>query len=439
MSLPPGAGAVVASIAAGLVLLLVGLPVAGGLWLALAFGVFAWRMLPARRALAQWLEAPDRHPLPEASGRWRPIFERLARYVRDAGSARSMASAEIDRLYGAVDLLPDALVVLDGGHQVQWMNRAATELLGPMILGRPVEHFIREPEFHRLLASGDRQSSLPLPLGQQPGRMYAMRLVPTPDEWRLLIISDVTQQQRVEAMRRDFVANVSHEIRTPLTVISGFIDTLMDLDLPRDEAVKHLASARKQSTTMERLLADLLTLSTLESAPAVAADRIALAPLLQAQVSDARALSAGRHQITFEPGPEEVELTGATSEIETAVRNLLTNAVRYTPEHGTIRVRLQSDGSAGGARVDVEDTGIGIAREHLPRLTERFYRVDRGRSRDTGGTGLGLAIVKHVLQRHEARLQVDSTPGRGSRFTLVFPASRITLRSRAAAPTESAG
>ncbi len=426
MSLPPGAVAVLAAIATGLVLVAIGLPVVGAIWLAVAFAVFAWRMLPGRQALAHWLEAPDKRALPEASGRWLPIFERLARYVREAGSERVMASAEIDRLHGAVDLLPDALIVLDTRNDVQWLNRAATELLGAMIVHRPVGHFIREPEFHRLLAAGDMRAAIPLPLARQPGRMFAMRLVSTPDGWRLLIMRDVTQQHRVEAMRRDFVANVSHEIRTPLTVISGFIDTLIELDPPREQALQFLRSARKQSATMERLLVDLLTLSSLESAAAADADAFELRPLLEAQVADARALSAGRHRIVLE-ADADVRLTGVASEIETAMRNLLTNAIRYTPDQGSITVRLALDPQTGSARLSVADSGIGIPAEHLPRLTERFYRVDRGRSRDSGGTGLGLAIVKHVAQRHQAELEIDSTPGCGSCFALVFPPRHVSV------------
>jgi two-component system phosphate regulon sensor histidine kinase PhoR len=239
---------------------------------------------------------------------------------------------------------------------------------------------------------------------------------------------DITEQHRVEAMRRDFVANVSHEIRTPLTVISGFIDTLIDLDLSHDQVLEYLHAARKQSATMERLLVDLLTLSALESTAASAADAFELRPLLEAQVADARALSAGRHRIVLE-ADADVGLTGVAAEVETAVRNLLTNAIRYTSDQGSITVRLAVDPQTGGARLSVADSGIGIAAEHLPRLTERFYRVDRGRSRDSGGTGLGLAIVKHVAQRHQAGLEIDSTPGRGSCFALVFPPRQVTVAS----------
>ncbi|MBA3478134.1 MAG: PAS domain-containing sensor histidine kinase, partial [Lautropia sp.] len=228
---------------------------------------------------------------------------------------------------------------------------------------------------------------------------------------------------KLDAMRRDFVANVSHEIRTPLTVVSGYIETLIDLDLPREETITHLAAARKQAVTMQRLLEDLLTLSSLENASNRPPDQeFELEPLLRSLLSDARTLSAGRHAIDLLID-KPVRLRGAPSEIESAVRNLLTNAIRYTPQGGRINMSWTLRARAG--HLTVEDTGIGIAPEHLPRLTERFYRVDRGRSRETGGTGLGLAIVKHIAQRHDATLQFDSVLGKGTRFTLVIPLERV--------------
>ncbi len=422
---------VVAALLVATALLIAGLPTIAAIWLGACLGAYGWRACRNREALARWLESPQTRSLPEGQGGWRPIFERLSRHTRELDEARDSAAAEIERLHAAVDLLPDALIVLDRSNEVQWLNRAALDLLGPMITHRPIEHFIREPEFLRYLDSGDFKSPVHLPLANRPGKMFAMRLVPTPDRWRLLILRDITQQHRVEAMRRDFVANVSHEIRTPLTVISGFIDTLIDLDLPRDQQLTHLRSARKQSATMERLLTDLLTLSSLESSVPADSKAFTLRPLIEAQVADARALSSGRHVITL-VAPREVQLTGLASEIETALRNLLTNAIRYTPEGGSITVSLNTRGADADVSISVCDTGIGIAREHLPRVTERFYRVDRGRSRETGGTGLGLAIVKHVAQRHDATLEIDSTPGRGSTFSIVLPASRVKVAATAA-------
>jgi two-component system phosphate regulon sensor histidine kinase PhoR len=244
------------------------------------------------------------------------------------------------------------------------------------------------------------------------------------DAYRLLVTRDVTEAARLEQMRRDFVANVSHEIRTPLTVVAGFVETLLDMeDLPADERRRCLAMVQRQTDTMQRLVEDLLTLSTIENATQPAESvTVDVGALLHQVGADARALSAGRHRIDIRVDAPEA-LLGAPSELDSAVRNLLTNAVRYTPDGGQVTARWQV--ADGEGLLSVTDTGVGIAAEHLPRLTERFYRVDRGRSRETGGTGLGLAIVKHVAQRHQARLEIASRIGQGSTFTLRFPAARL--------------
>jgi two-component system phosphate regulon sensor histidine kinase PhoR len=251
--------------------------------------------------------------------------------------------------------------------------------------------------------------------------------VPTDDAYRLLITRDVTESSRVEQMRRDFVANVSHEIRTPLTVVAGFVETLLEMDLPAEERRRCLETVQRQTGTMQRLVEDLLTLATLEATSLPPqADPVAVEPLLQAVLADVRALSAGRHDLALEIA-SPAGLRGSPAELDSAVRNLLTNAVRYTPDGGRITVSWRVNDGEGV--LSVRDTGIGVAAEHLPRLTERFYRVDRGRSRETGGTGLGLAIVKHVAQRHHARLEIDSRVGAGSTFSLRFPPARVALPS----------
>jgi two-component system phosphate regulon sensor histidine kinase PhoR len=242
---------------------------------------------------------------------------------------------------------------------------------------------------------------------------------------RLVLSRDVTQFNQVERMRREFVANVSHELRTPLTVISGFLETLRDETDP-DAAQRYIGMMAEQSQRMERLVEDLLTLSSLESSPPPPMDEpIDMRALLERLGAEARALSGGRHRIEVESDAGLV-LVGSEKEISSAFGNLVSNAIRYTPEGGT--VRLHWHGTTGGAAFDVEDTGIGIAEEHIPRLTERFYRIDRGRSRESGGTGLGLAIVKHALGRHGAALDVKSTPGKGSRFSARFTGPRVRAR-----------
>ncbi len=389
------------------------------------------------RGLDRWSILPRQRPLPIGIGTWRTILDRLGRFVRQEAAEREETATELERLHAAVDLLPDALVVMDRYNLVQWFNRAAEDLHGIVGLRRPIDHFIRQPEFTRFLETGDFRAPLQLALPRRPGRTFLLRLVPTPDSYRLLVTRDITEQNKLDAMRRDFVANVSHEIRTPLTVVSGYIETLIDLDLPREEMLTHLHAARKQAVTMQRLLEDLLTLSSLENAANRPADQdFEIEPLLRSLLADARTLSAGRHAIELLID-KPVRLRGVPSEIESAVRNLLTNAIRYTPQGG--RITMSWANRAQGAQLTVEDTGIGIAPEHLPRLTERFYRVDRGRSRDTGGTGLGLAIVKHIAQRHDALLKFDSTLGKGTRFTLAIPRERVLPLATGSLAAEAAG
>ncbi|NBS98978.1 MAG: PAS domain-containing sensor histidine kinase, partial [Betaproteobacteria bacterium] len=240
----------------------------------------------------------------------------------------------------------------------------------------------------------------------------------------LLIIHDVTEQRRLDNMRRDFVANISHEIRTPLTVISGFVETMLDIELDDTSRRQYLDTILKQSDTMRRLIEDLLILARLEHDLIRPGEEttIDLHGLLTILIGDAQALSDGRHEISLSlNGPRWIKAD--PSDLQTVVRNLLTNAVRYTPDGGGIRIDWGKQGTDG--MLCVTDTGIGIAAEHLPRLTERFYRVDRGRSRDSGGTGLGLAIVKHALQRYRATLDVTSKLGQGSRFAIRWPAERL--------------
>jgi two-component system phosphate regulon sensor histidine kinase PhoR len=373
--------------------------------------------------LHHWAALPRQRELPFGFGSWGHAFDRINRHMRQDTNERAETAAELERLHAAVDLLPDGLVVLDRFDHVQWSNRSAQDLHGIFGTRRPIDHFVRQPEFLAYLREGDFSRAVTMPLSSAPGHRFALKIVPTDDAYRLLVTRDITETSRLEQMRRDFVANVSHEIRTPLTVVAGFVETLLDMELPAEERRRCLEMVQKQTTTMQRLVEDLLTLATLESTSLPPEHTgVLLEPLLQAVVADVRALSAGRHPIALLI-ESDAGLRGAPSELDSAVRNLLTNAVRYTPDGGTITVTWRVVDGEGV--LSVRDTGIGIAAEHLPRLTERFYRVDRGRSRDIGGTGLGLAIVKHVAQRHHARLEIESRVGYGSMFALRFPSARV--------------
>jgi two-component system phosphate regulon sensor histidine kinase PhoR len=254
---------------------------------------------------------------------------------------------------------------------------------------------------------------------------------------KLVLSQDVTERERNDSMRRDFVANVSHEIRTPLTVLSGFIETMSNLPLTAVEKKRVLELMAQQAHRMQTLVDDLLILAQIEGSPRPPADRWVPLQRVLAQVQGAaEGLSAGRHSLHF-AGDDAVQIAGAESELHSAVANLVSNAIRYTPAGGRVDVTwsMRPD---GGAQLEVRDSGVGIQKEHLPRLTERFYRVDGSRSRDTGGTGLGLSIVKHVVQRHGGELDIRSEPGQGSSFTLVFPAVRVRRVEGAAEATPAA-
>jgi two-component system phosphate regulon sensor histidine kinase PhoR len=363
--------------------------------------------------------------IPEGGGAWSDVFEALYRRERDGAERERELARALASFRETVQAFPDGVVVLDSANQIVWGNVAAERHFGLDLAadaGRPISNLVREPDFVAYLAAGDfaRRLSLRSPRGD---RVVSATLIPYGESQKLLHSRDVTQAERVEAVRRDFVANVSHELRTPLTVLVGFLETVRELNLEPAQRRDYLNLMETQSRRMQHIVEDLLTLSGLESAPPAPTDeRIVVTGLLERLHAETEALSAGRHRVLLEIRAG-FDLLGAEAEIASAFSNLASNAVRYTPEGG--EVRLAWDAAAEGATFTVADTGIGIPPEHIPRLTERFYRVDRSRSRETGGTGLGLAIVKHALTRHDATLEIQSTPGTGSRFIVHFPARRL--------------
>ena len=380
--------------------------------------------------LIQWAACPLGTPTPSASGAWGAVFDALHKRGRLASAEREQATQELDRFRRAAEALPDGVMILDGHRAIEWMNlhaEACLGLKGSVDTGSRITHLLREPEFLEYLDSPDHRG-VPLELHTQrnPGRSLQIQAAPFAAGRTLLLVRDVTQLQKLATMRRDFVANVSHELKTPLTVTLGFVETALEAlqDTPPQEIAHYLHTAAEQARRMQQLIDDLLTLSSLETdSPPPLEDPVDIAALLADIRQEVEALSAGRHRITLEnQGPRG--LLGSARELRSAFANLAVNAVRYTPDGGDIVLRWSLEGTSSG-RFSVRDSGIGIAAQHLPRLTERFYRVDRGRSREAGGTGLGLAIVKHVLERHQATLQVESELGRGSRFSAVFPPHRI--------------
>lgn len=399
-------------------------------------GVLAVGLRDAARAarFLAWLRGAQSTPAPRDAGFWGEVGYRVERALR---LREREAEAERERLrqfLDAIEASPNGVLLLGADDCIEWCNVRAADHFGldPQRDRRQkVTNLLRAPAFVAHLQGGVFDEAIEFP-GPQGRLMLSVLVRPYGEGQKLVLSQDVTEQERMERMRRDFVANVSHEIRTPLTVLAGFVETLASVPLSTTEQPRVLNLMRQQATRIQNLVDDLLALAKLEGSRRPAADQwVSADALLAAVMADAELLSAGRHELHVDK-VALVELAGAEGELASAMGNLLSNAVRYTPDGGRIDVRWMVRESDGCAVFEVADTGIGIAREHLPRLTERFYRVDGSRSRDTGGTGLGLAIVKHVVQRHGGELQVESEPGRGSRFRLVFPAARVRAKAQAA-------
>lgn len=358
------------------------------------------------------------------------IGRRRTRYRKREEKLRGM----VRRYRESAAAMPDATVVLRANHTIEWMNEAAASLLGldrRLDLGRRIDNLIRHPDFVRFLRSGQYEEALELVSPADESRTMEIHIVPYGHDQRLLVARDITRMHQLEVMRRDFVANVSHELSTPLTVVGGYLEKLSEHPQAREELAEPLAEMRIQTERMMRLVSDLLRLSRIETAAHDPEREVSVAAMVRrlARETGLAGESPTRgSELLLDDG---LTLRGSARDLEAAIANLLRNAVQYTPPGGSVTVRWQEEPE--GASLEVEDTGIGIPAAAIPRLTERFYRVDAGRSRSAGGTGLGLSIVKHVLRRHEAVLEVDSDLGRGSRFRCVFPAERVSRRAAAVA------
>jgi two-component system phosphate regulon sensor histidine kinase PhoR len=375
---------------------------------------------------------PDMTELPEGFGAWESVFQALRQWRRREREQHAELERILERFMEATSALPDGIVILDAADRVEWCNARATEhfgLLAERDRGYNVSNLIRRPAFIEYLVRGGTPDPLVL-TDEASGTVLSVQLLPFQQLGRIILSRDISQWRRVDAMRQDFIANVSHELRTPLTVVAGFLEHLADSpDMLPVERARIEQIMLEQSRRMRLLIDDLLMLSKLETQEAPSLTEVfSVASLVEEAVSEARTLSANRHTIVVRRLPP-VDIRGAREEMRSAIENLLSNAVRYTPAGGKIEVAALRD--AVTLRIGISDSGPGIAAEHLPRLTERFYRVDRSRSRETGGTGLGLAIVKHVLVRHGGRLDIESQPGAGSTFTMVLPASRVSQEAGA--------
>ena len=416
--------ALAASALASLAVAVYGDPVWGSALLAALLLIQLLYHLRARAVLLRWLRRDPAGEPPRLWGAWSRMRLLIERDRGEAQRREAELQEALARWREAARALPDGVVILDG-DRISWCNDIAREHLEidpARDSGTRLSHLPGiPPEFVDYLQRGDFARPLQV-RAPRAERVLSLLAVAYGEGQRLVLSRDVTQFQQVERVRREFVANVSHELRTPLTVVSGFVEALRDEDDAAARA-RYLDLMAQQSDRMLRLVEDLLTLSSLESSPPPPMEgRVDMSALVERLGAEARALSGGRHQVEIEAA-EGLDLLGSEKELASAFGNLVSNAIRYTPDGGRVRLRWRA--TPEGASFDVEDTGLGISSEHIARITERFYRVDRGRSRETGGTGLGLAIVKHALGRHGAGLHIESTPGRGSLFSARFAGPRL--------------
>lgn len=400
-------------------------------------GGYVWFVLDSARGvrLVRWLRNGALNDLSLGNGLWGESYERIRRLVR--GFQRTAVEGEnrLQDFLAALQASPNGVVLLDAESRIEWFNQTASDHFGFDARRDLLQHFgnlVRDPGFAAYWVARDFQRDVTMPgrnnTSSKPVKL-SVHIHPYGEGRSLLLSRDITAVEQAEAMRRDFVANVSHEIRTPLTVLSGFVETLQTLSLDEPDRQRYLGLMAQQAQRMQTLVNDLLTLSRLEGSPLPSTHEwVALDGVLAQCEQEARALSQmlspqQAHELHFDCATG-YEVAGSAAELHSALSNLISNAIRYTPS--AQRIDIHCDTSPDGGLVfSVKDTGPGIAPEHLARLTERFYRVDRSRSRDTGGTGLGLAIVKHVAQRHGAELSIDSAPGKGSTFAITFPALRV--------------
>lgn len=378
-------------------------------------------------ALYQWLRNPEMDTLPPGGGAWEHVFSLVLRMLKRQKLSEARLTEALSRFQLAAAALPEAVVLLDESDRIEWCNPKAEQYMGLNSRrdhAQQITYILRHPQFAEYLAAGQISEPLTLRVStDQSERVLSLQLVPYGDRQKLILGRDISRWEKLETTRRDFIANVSHELRTPLTVVQGFLETIEDLEHPDPEMVRRSVQLMAQQTKrMNGLVEDLLTLSRLESAQNPLREEDVNVPELVTQLhQDGLLLSAGRHRIRSQVESQDW-VKGNSEELRSAFGNLVSNAVRYTPEGGEITLRWSRQGAS--PVFSVQDNGIGIEYQHIDRLTERFYRVDKSRSRETGGTGLGLAIVKHVLMRHQATLDVDSTPGKGSTFSVLFPEAR---------------
>jgi len=395
--------------------------------LAAVTGLLVWHFWNLLR-LSWWLWVDRSMTPPPGSGSWEPLLYGLHQMQMRNKKRRRELGSLIKRFRSGAESLPDAVILTTEEGTMFWCNGLAQQLLGlrwPDDNGQNILNLLRYPEFTLYLKK--RDFTRPHNLVLNNGRHLEFRVMPYSDQQWLMVARDVTQMHQLEGARRNFFANVSHELRTPLTVLQGYLEMMQEQTLEGAPREKALHTMREQTHRMEGLVKQLLTLSKIEAAPTLAMNETIDVPIMLRVVErEAQTLSHKRHQFTFELD-SSLKVLGSEDELRSAISNLVYNAVNHTPEGTQIIVRWQRVPT--GAEFSVEDNGPGIGPEHIPRLTERFYRVDKARSRQTGGSGLGLAIVKHAVNHHDSRLDIQSTPGKGTRFSFVIPERLIAKKS----------
>ena len=400
-------------------------------WL-IAFSILAYSLLSAyinQERLDVFAKGAGVSSLSGFGPAWSEIFFRLQRIITGLRKEIEQIERQHKRFIEAFQASPNGIVMLDDQDQIEWCNAIAEQFLGLQFKRdalQRIHYIVRKPEFVQYMMSRQYEEPVVLEkMGSASSLILRLQVFPYSENRRLILIQDITDLSKAEAMRRDFVANVSHEMRTPLTVMMGFLETVQTLELPPEQKAQYLEMMMDQGKRMKNLVEDLLTLANLEANTQPAPmNSISMSYLMSLIKNDAYALSQGKHSLNFDL-KTPCNLLGEEREVLSAFSNLVSNAIRYTPNVGSVSATW-SVNAAGEGEFSVTDTGPGISPEHIPRLTERFYRIDRSRSRETGGTGLGLAIVKHVANRHQADLMIESTPGRGSTFTLRFPPARTS-------------
>ena len=401
-------------------------------FLLVIIGVLGFRLYMHRRYLHRmfnWISGPLDAPVPDASGIWGEFVSRMNRRVKTRQQEKDLLEQSLEQFQSALEALPDGVIFMDAHRRILWMNSLAVDMMGLIPgqdRGTPIEHLVREPEFAAYLQRGDFSEPLMYHPNRRDQASYMISLISYGVDRSLLAIRDLTRIEKLENVRRDFVANVSHELKTPLTVINGFIETLQmhHESLSTEKRQRYLDLALSQSHQMDRLIQDLLTLSSLEARANLADQtRVPVKALVDELVVSAEAISDGKHTLSIDI-PPDLSILGSAMALRSIFGNLINNAVNYTPADGSITISWRETEREG--IFSVQDTGIGIPEIHLPRISERFYRVDQGRSRETGGTGLGLAIVKHALSRHQGHLEIKSQVNQGSTFEACFPKERFS-------------